>query len=203
MKTLLVSHCSISRNSTMKGQTAFCPKTGAELSKERYYADSNIPFRIPERESVDEAFWDEDAEGLLTLGEAKSANTAILSYFERCHQKVREHDEELYRRAWSAIRQLKLKTSAWDVWIWYALAERLDRLGFDTSWMLQYAEPRCPRCSSRLRYEEPPTGYANMICGSSCGNETSSDRTVEIYDRIKDVYNATFTDDPVERLHIF
>lgn len=185
----------------MKGKHAFCPTSGAELTEERYYVDSNIPYRAPVEGTVDESW---TLLGELTTGQLVSSSTALISYFRRCQQEAAaDYYVDLYGKAAKELRRLKSETNAWDVWIWYALAERLDRVGFDTSWMLQYAEPRCPRCSSRLRYEEPTAGYANMICGSSCGNEGSSDRTVEIYERIKDVHNATFTDDPVESLHIF
>lgn len=185
----------------MKGKHAFCPTSGASLTDERYYADTNIPFRAPVEDSIDDSW---TLLGELTTGELVSSCTALISYFRRCQQKASaDYYVDLYGKSAVDIRRLKSETNAWDVWIWYALAEHLDRRGFDASWMPHFAEPRCPRCSSRLRYEPSATGYPNMICGASCGNETASDRTVEIYERIKDVYNATFTDDTIESLHVF
>jgi hypothetical protein len=185
----------------MKGKHAFCPQSGATLNDDRHYVDSNIAYRAPVEDSVDDSW---TPLGELTTGELVSSCTALTSVFRRCQQLSHaDYYVDLYGTAALALRRLKSETNGWDVWIWYALAERLDRLGYDASWMHNHADPRCPRCSSKLRFEDSPTGYANMICGASCGTETSSDRTVEIYDRIKDVYNATFTDDPIDELHIF
>ena len=181
----------------MKGIHKHSPTTGAELSREKRY-----PGTIPLRESL-------EADGELTNGELVSRNaTALLRYFKRCHAKHGDPDTDLYFAAWQGIQALRAgddeeESDPWDVWLWYSLAERLDRRGFDVDWMLGHAEPRCPRCSSRLKHKPAAAGYPKMICGASCGAETSSDRTVEIYERIKDVYNATFPDDAVDSLRVF
>jgi len=184
----------------MKGQHAFCPTSGAELGDERHYVDSRIPCRAPIEGTVDDSW---TMLGELSNGQLISSATALTSYFRRCQQEAHaDYYVDLYGKAALAIRRLKSETNAWDVWIWYALAERLDRLGFDASWMRRFADPRCPRCSSQIKLEDAVVGYDHLICGASCGND-SSDRTVEIYERIHDVYEATFPDEPIDSLNVF
>jgi hypothetical protein len=179
----------------MKGKHKFSPTSGVELSDERHY-----PGTIPVREAL-------DGSGELTNGELVSQEaTALLTRFKECHRRYHEPDPELYINAWDSIQAIRGDEDTptpWDCWLWYCLAEYLSRNGHEIGWMFSHVEPRCPRCSSRLRYEPSPSGYPNMICGSTCGAETSSDRTVEIYDRIKEVYNTTFSDESIDRLRIF
>ncbi|WP_122090904.1 hypothetical protein [Halalkalicoccus subterraneus] len=73
--------------------------------------------------------------------------------------------------------------------------------------MFAFADRRCPRCSSRVRVE-PAVGYPEIGCGVKCGVD-SADRSIEIYDRILEVYNAAFASgeniekDPIDRLRIY
>lgn len=164
----------------MKGIHRHSPRTGAELSRKYRY-----PGTVPLRES-------EAGDGELTNGELVARDpTALLTYFKRCHRKHHDDpDPSLYQTAWSGIQGLR-KADPWDCWLWYALAEYLHRQDYDTGWMLAHAEARCPRCSSRLRYEDSVFGFPNMICASSCSGG-DSDRTIEVRDRIEAVYEAAF-----------
>jgi len=166
----------------MKGQHKFSPSTGAELSRDRRY-----PGSIPLREAL-------DGSGELSNGKLVSdTSTALARYFKRTHQRRHQDDDgELYRAAALAIARLR-QHDPWDCWLWYAAAERLHRKGFDVAWMLDHVEARCPRCSSRLQYEPSVSGYAHAMCASSCGAD-SNDRTIEIVDRILDLYEAAFGD---------
>lgn len=168
----------------MKGQHKFAPSSGAELSRDQRY-----PGTIPLREAL-------DGSGELSNGKLVSDDsTALKRYFKRMHQ--RRHDEtdsDLYRAASLGILRLR-ESDPWDCWLWYALAERLHRKGHEVEWMLDHVEARCPRCSSRLQYEPSATGYTHAKCASSCGADSSNDRTVEIVERILDLYQTAFDED--------
>lgn len=184
----------------MKGTYAFDPVSGADLSEETHYIDSGIKLRAPIDESVDDSW---TCDGALTSGELVSSCSALIAYFRRCRDRVRA-PESIDSKAALAIRRCKAGSDAWDEWVWYATAERLARRGVDAVWMLAFCDPRCPRCSSRVRIE-PAVGYPRIDCGANCGAD-SSDRSIEIYDRILDVYNAGFAgddDEPIESLRIY
>lgn len=172
----------------MKGDFRFSPTTGEELSQERHK-----PGQIPFRESL-------AGDGELTNGVLTSSPKALLEYFQRCHQRMHEADDALYRAMALGVRQLKSKTDAWDVWVWYALAEYLTRKGYDVAWMLAFTEPRCPRCGSRIKFEPSEVGFAKAGCASHCGKD-SNDRTIEIRDRIEEVYETAF--EPIDRFEAF
>jgi DNA-directed RNA polymerase subunit RPC12/RpoP len=174
----------------MKGAHKFSPTSGAKLSRDRHY-----PGTLPLREAL-------DGSGELSNGKLVSdSSTALARYFKRIHQRRHDTaDGRLYQAAALGIARLRAK-DPWDCWLWYTLAERLHRKGFDTEWMLDHVEARCPRCSSRLQYEPTPTGYVNALCASSCGAD-SNNRTVEIVERILDLYEAAF-DDAINSITLF
>jgi len=181
----------------MKGQHKFSPRSGAELSDQREY-----PGTIPLREAL-------DGSGELTNGELVSREaTALLTRFKECHQRGHDPDPELYFEAWNAIQALRNDEDTptpWDCWLWYCLAERLHREGYDTEWMLAHVEARCPRCSSRLQYEASPMGFDVARCATKCGAD-SPHRTYEIMTELLDLYTRGFVDaddDPIERFEIF
>ena len=175
----------------MKGVHKFSPSTGADLSRDR-----NYPGTIPLREAL-------DGSGELSNGKLVSDDaTALLRYFKRMHQ--RRHDTEdaaLYQAAALAIKRLR-EADPWDCWLWYAAAERLHRRDFDVEWMLDHVEARCPRCSSQLQYEPSVTGYAFAKCASSCGADSSNDRTIEIVEEVLDLYAVAFDEDLI-RITLF
>ena len=173
----------------MKGAHKFSPSTGAELSRDQLY-----PGTIPLREAL-------DGSGELSNGKLVSDDAiALLRYFKRMHHRRHDiEDVDLYRAAALAIKRLR-QHDPWDCWLWFALAERLHRKDFETAWMLDHVEARCPRCSSRLRFEPSVTGYAKAMCASSCGAD-SQDRTIEIVERILNLYADTFGE--VDRITLF
>lgn len=184
----------------MKGQHRFCPTSGAALSEEAHYVGPGIKLRAPIDGTVDESW---TCDGALTSGELISSCSALIAYFRRCRERA-DGPAEIDGKAALAIRRLKRANDAWDEWIWYASAERLTRKGFESEWMLAFADPRCPRCSSRVRITEA-VGYPEIDCGVGCGVD-SSDRSIAIYDRILEVYNAAFASDdeaPIDRLQIY
>ena len=173
----------------MKGVHRFSPSSGVELSHDQHY-----PGTIPLREAL-------DGSGELSNGKLVSETpTALVRYFKRMHQRRHAYDDpELYQAVALAVKRLR-KHDPWDCWLWYALAEHLHRAGHDVKWMLDHAEARCPRCSSQLKHEPSASGYARAICASSCGAD-SKDRTIEIVDRILDLYAETFEE--IDRITLF
>ncbi|QLG63097.1 hypothetical protein [Halorarum salinum] len=178
----------------MKGIHRYSPTTGAELGRDRHY-----PGTIPLRESL-------EGDGELTNGELVSRDpTAILEYFKRCHRKHYDADQDLYLAAWEGITALRAgddeeESDPWDCWLWYALAERLDRRGHDVEWMCAHVDPRCPHCSSSTKLEPSATGYPNVRCASHC--RRYNDVTIAIVERVLDLYNATF-DEGISRVGLF
>ena len=177
----------------MKGAHKFSPTSGAALSRDREY-----PGTVPLREAL-------DGSGELTNGELVSRNaTALLTRLKECHQ--RHHavpDPMLFREAWDAIQQLRSgedRPTPWDCWLWYALAEYLDREGHDVEWMLVHVDPRCPHCSSSTKVEPSLTGYPNVTCASHCGRP--NDVTIAVVERVVGLYNATF-DEQISRFGLF
>lgn len=182
----------------MKGEHAFCPESGAQLSDQQHWVggpSGRVPLRAADPESVPGPALEE-----LTNGELVSRTEALIAHFRgHCPDGA---PDELVAKAALDLRRLKSQTDAWDCWVWLALAERLDRRGFEVDWMLGCAEPRCPRpqCSSRIQFGASVVGVPAMDCASRCGADSSSDRTGEIHDRIKAVYQLAFGDEaPIEQ----
>lgn len=165
----------------MKGQHKFAPRSGAALDREPEY-----PGTIPLREAL-------DGSGELSNGTLVSeSGEAIVRYFRRCHQRHHDEAPDCYAAAALAVKRLRAE-DPWDVWVWYALAERLHRKGYDVAWMFAHAEPRCPRCSSRLQFDDAAAGYPYAKCGASCSPQP--DRTIEIHERVEAVYETAFDED--------
>lgn len=177
----------------MKGIHKFAPRSGAKLSRNREY-----PGSIPQREAL-------DGSGELSNGQlVSSESTALLTRLKECHGRHHnDPDVGLFLDAWEAIQQLRSDEGSptpWDCWLWYALAEHLDRAGHDVEWMLIHVDPRCPHCSSTTKREPSVTGYPNIRCASQC--RQPDDVTVDVVERVLEIYNATFNE-PIERIGIF
>lgn len=182
----------------MKGNYAFCPKSGAPLSKELHYDDEGRPRRCVES---DENSAVRSPDGELTNGSLRSSKVAVFNHFRRRHQRHHGTDSRLYSKATLALRRLKRTANgreAWDMYVWYALAERLDRLGFDVRWMSAHVEPRCPRCAGRLKYERTAADELVARCGTDCTDDRS-DRLAEIRETVVGLYGRAFEDDTSER----
>jgi len=187
----------------MKGVHKFCPETGVELSKEQHYDRRGIARRAPDDSDIADYRWGARPEGLLTNGELVSSRYAIANYFRRCH--LRHHDEEhdqLYRSMALAVRRLKTRTdNPWDLWIWYALAERLARKDFDVPWMLDHVEARCPRCSGVLKFEPTVRGL-QAKCAVNCRDEWNQSYVdSDIEEKVLATFNTAFPDDAISKPH--
>ncbi|WP_435175265.1 hypothetical protein [Halorussus sp. AFM4] len=177
----------------MKGEYAFCPKSGAPLSEERHYDERGRPARHPVGERHDGTT---RPDGELTGGALRSSRVALFNHFRNCHRRAREPDEELYSRAGVELLRLKRTASGraeWDLFVWYALAERLSRTGWDVEWMGSDVEPRCPDCAGDLRYESGIDGEVFGYCAVDCTG-SGADRLAEIRDRVADLYRRAFAD---------
>lgn len=167
---------------------AFCPRSGAPLSAERHYDEFGRARRAP-LESTDGG----PAVHELTNGERRSSRRALHVHFRECHGRHADPDPVLYRVASLALYRLKRAaegTADWDVHVWYALAERLARDGFDAEWMHAHAEPRCPRCHGALRYERTPGGDLYAECGTRCVGRTNA--LDEVRETVADLFNRAF-----------
>lgn len=170
---------------------AFCPKTGAPLSEQRHYDERGRPSRVPIEERLPP---DSKPEGELTNGAVRSATKALFNYFRRCHQRHHQADETLYRRALLELRRLKeaaTSTEEWDIYVWYALQFRLRADGYDTTWMDAHAEPRCPGCHGRLKYDQLAPGEVIGRCGANC-TATGTDRLPEIRETLASLCSRAF-----------
>lgn len=180
----------------MIGEHAFCPTSGAALSRAVHYDEHGRPERVPQSDDLSP---NAALEAPLTTGKRRSSRRALLTYFRRCHRRHAEPDDELYRRAAYALERLKRTASGReerDVVVWAALGERLERDGFDAAWMRAHVEPRCPDCGGRLTYVDGPDGPVGR-CGSAC-RETRTDRLAEIRDRVRSLFARTFDDSAAE-----
>lgn len=178
----------------MRGKDAFCPKTGAPLSDEKHYDDRGHPNRavLPNESSIDP-----QPSGELTNGAICSSKAALFNRFRRCHQQHNDANGALYRKTALSLRRLKRAASGyetWDVYIWYALQQRLAETGYDTKWMHSHAMLRCPHCHGQLKYERYDTGAIRARCGTHCTDDT--DQLAEIRETIADLYSKAF-DEPV------
>ena len=182
----------------MKGEYAFCPKSGAPLSEERHYDEHGRAARHPTRDRHDATT---QPDGELTNGAMRSSRIALFNHFRNCHRRGREPDEDLYSEV--SVDLLRLKRTAsgrteWDLYVWYALAERLSRSGWDVEWMSSDVEPRCPDCAGELKYESGIDDDVFAYCAVDCTG-SGADRLEEIRDRVADLYRRTFADaDPID-----
>lgn len=178
----------------MIGKYAFCPTSGASLSREVHYDERGRPERVPQDDDLSP---NATLDAPLTTGKRRSSRRALVTHFRRCHRRHDDPDDDLSRRAALAIGRLKRAASGRqerDVVVWYALAERLARDGFDVDWMGAHAEPRCPSCSGRLTYVVGPDGPIGR-CGGSC-DDTGEDRLETIRETVCSLFAQTFPDDP-------
>ena len=177
----------------MIGSDAFCPKTGALLSDQRHYDRRGRPYRAVVGDGLNV---ETSIEGELTNGAIRSSAAALARYFRGCHRRHDEPDGALYRRASLAIRRLKRMATGReeaDVYVWYALYHRLDRLGHATKWMHSDVEPRCPDCHGRLKYTALGSGVSAQ-CGTNCDGR-HTDRLEEIREVVVALYTVAFPDD--------
>lgn len=178
----------------MIGEHAFCPTSGASLSREVHYDDRGRPERVPQSDDLSP---NAALEGPLTTGERRSSKRALATYFRRCHRRHADRDDDLYRRAAVALARLKRAASGReerDDVVWFALAERLAREGFDVDWMTAHADPRCPACNGRLTYVEGPDGPIGR-CGSC--RDARDDRLEAVRDLVRSLFARTFPDDSI------
>lgn len=177
----------------MIGDDAFCPKSGASLSDERHYDDRGAVRRaVTSDEHAGAA-----AEGELTMGALRSSTAALFNRFRRCHRRHRTADPAQYRKAALAIRRIKRTAEGQverDIYVWYALSQRLDRLGFETEWMHAHARLRCPSCHGWLKFEQYDTGEIAARCGANCDGG-NGDRLPAIRALIADAYAAAFDEE--------
>lgn len=178
----------------MIGEHAFCPTSGASLSREVHYDERGRPERVPQSDDLSP---NAALEAPLTTGKRRSSRRALLTYFRRCHRRHADANDDLYRRAALALDRLKRTATGRqerDVIVWCALADRLAREGFDVDWMGAHVEPRCPECSGRLTYAEGPDGPIARCGGSCC--ERRADRLAAIRERVRSLLAQTYPDDP-------
>ncbi|WP_267643834.1 hypothetical protein [Haloarchaeobius amylolyticus] len=179
----------------MKGNHAFCPKTGASLSNTTHYDERGRGFHTP----VPDRFAEEPDTGDLTLGARCSSTTALLTHFRRCHDREKDATPggDLQSRAALALRRLKRASdgvNAWDMVVWLTLVERLDRCGHEVGWMRGHVELRCPDCYGHLQYRTLAGGTPIARCGTHC-TEAPRDRLHQIRTLVADLYRRTFDPD--------
>lgn len=185
---------SVSITNTMIGKDAFCPRSGATLSRERHFDGNGRPWRAVQ---PDESAVVSGNVGELTTGAVRSSRSALVNHFERCHERHAEPDERLYVRASLAFKRLKASAEGrqdWDVHVWYALKRRLDRMGYDVGWMDAHAQLRCPNCHAALRFELAESGEVVAQCGVDCLARPVEDLT-ELREVIASLYRAAFDED--------
>ncbi|SER68827.1 hypothetical protein [Natrinema salaciae] len=178
----------------MIGKHAFCPTSGASLSREVHYDERGRPERVPQ---ADDLSPNAALDGPLTTGKRRSSRRALATYFRRCHRRHADPNDGLYCRAALSLTRLKRAATGRqerDVIVWYALGERLARDGFDVEWMRAHAEPRCPDCGGRLTYVSAADGPVGR-CGNSC-RSGRDDRLETIRETVCSLFARTFPDDP-------
>ncbi|WP_424019236.1 hypothetical protein ACOZ4N_07120 [Halorientalis pallida] len=176
----------------MIGTHRFCPESGAALSRERHYDGDGRPWRAVD---PDDESGPTETVGALTNGAVRSSRKALIVYYERCRERHRDADDDAVRRASLAIRRLKSAATGrqeWDVHVWFALARRLDRYGYDSAWMNGYAAPRCPFCHGRLQYRTVGDTVTAQ-CATNCADR-GLDCLAEIRDLVADLYTVAFPD---------
>lgn len=193
---------------------AFDPDSGAPLETEKEFPPGVRSGRDQGRRAVEEHplavtdDWVRRREGSMTNGELVSSTDGLLGFFRRTQRQVREPDPALDRAAALAIRRIKRATNAQDepigenaldVEVWYVAAERLARKGYWTAWMLDHAIPRCPHCSSQLKFR-PAVGGLEGVCATSPSRHGAVDDAIR--EGIRALYAAAF-DDRVDDLVLF
>lgn len=186
-------HCGPIDPQQMIGEHAFCPSSGASLSREVHYDERGRPERAPQSDDLTP---NASLEAPLTMGRRRSSRRALVTYFRRCHRRHAEPDDDLYCRAALVLTRLKRAATdrqERDIVIWYAVGERLAHKGFDVAWMASHVEPRCLECDGRLTYDAGPDGPIGR-CGGSCG-DTRVDRLETIRETVCSLLAQTFPDD--------
>lgn len=175
----------------MKGHHAFCPKSGAPLSEDVHYDEIGRSLR---HAVADDQPTQTQSDGELTNGALRSSKVAVFNYFRRSHQRHHEEDARLYTKAAVALSRLKRTASGkseWDMYVWYALGERLARRGFDVKWMNVHIEPRCPECAGKLKFQQFSAEGVTAFCGTNCADD-NADRLAEIRETVVDLYCTAF-----------
>lgn len=193
--TRMTSGRTVPQLSPMIGTDAFCPKSGATLSRETHHDEHGRRRRAV---TDDGRAVELGVVGELTNGAVRSGRTALLVYFKRCHGRHHAPDEQLYRRASLALKRLKSSASGreeWDVHVWYALKRRLDRRGYDVGWMDSHAQLRCPFCTGRLRFDTTANDAVVAACGTDCNDQRGGILT-ETREILASLYAAAFADQP-------
>jgi hypothetical protein len=185
----------------MIGEDAFCPKTGAPLSEENHYDEQGNSQRatVP-----DECSPESHLPGELTNGARQSAKAALFNRFRRCHQRHREVNNALYRKAALGLHRLKRAADGqhgWDIYVWYALHQWLERMGFNVEWMHTHVEPRCPDCHGQLNYTLYDNGKVSAQCATNCTAD-KADKLPAIRKIVASLYSQAFDEsiDPKELL---
>lgn len=177
----------------MKGEYAFCPKSGARLSEEIHYDEFGRGLRTPVR---DDHTAGTEPDGELTNGSHRSSRVALFNHFRRCHEQHGDSSCELYSKTALALTRLKRTASdhqSWDMYVWFALGQRLADLGNEVQWMNSHVEPRCPDCAGRLKYDATVDGTLSARCGTDCTG-SGSDKLEEIRETVADLYVRAFED---------
>lgn len=181
----------------MKGQHAFCPESGASLSRERDYATPDPDGVVrPGYAEAHSTSSDVDAGGgLVTNGERVSSTRGLIGRFRHCYAEHVDGDPDarVERAAATALRKLKSARdrAEWDIWVWTALQERLERAGVDADWMTEHVELRCPSCAGPLAWERAPRGDRLPRCAQDC-DDRGIYRHTEIADRVRALYTQAF-----------
>ena len=178
----------------MIGEYAFCPKTGAPLSREKHYDETGQPQRAP---IPDEHVEQTVVEAELTNGAVRSSVQALNNHFRRCHQRHHERDSDLYRNVALALKRLKRAATGIegrDVYVWYALYEHLSRRGYAIEWMHAHVEPRCPVCHGPLTYGRRGVDGIVARCATNCTDD-GADRMIDIRNTVTTLYRRTFSAD--------
>jgi hypothetical protein len=175
----------------MIGTTAFCPKTGAQLSEQRYYDEHGRALCVPvSDELVDET----ELDGELTTGAIRSSQRALLVHFRRTHQFYRPENADLYRNVALWLRRLKQAASGLqttDMIVWLALSARLREEKYDAAWMVGHVPLRCPRCHGHLTYDQLSSDSLYAECATNCTDD-HADRLSEIEDLAAGLYAQAF-----------
>lgn len=184
----------------MIGTTAFCPKTGAQLSEQRYYDDYGRALRVP----VSDKFVDEtELDGELIAGAIQSSQRALLVHFRRTHQFYRPENADLYRNVALWLRRLKQAASGPqtpDMIIWLALSARMREEKYDTAWMVGHVPLRCPRCHGHLAYDQVGSDSLYAECATNCTDD-HADRLSEIEDLATGLCTQAF-DHEIEQVEV-
>lgn len=185
----------------MKGEYAFCPRSGAPLSEKRHYDEWGRARRVPVRDDFPTKTV---PEGELTNGALRSARVALFNYFRRSYRRHHETDDEQLFMT-TAVALVRLKRAAkeateWDMVVWYALGERLAVEGYDVVWMSAHVEPRCPGCAGPLKYLPVGSGLVGR-CATNCDGD-NADQLTEVRELVRALYADAFDADVPAQLQL-